>query len=146
VKPSRQIAVFFLLLTFVFLPHLLLGQDKGDSFKPPDTDGLFWGMIKVVSVLVILGVIAFFGKDFLRSRRLGRFKVDEAQRLRVADVCSLGNRQFVFVIECGEERHLVGSSSDGVRYLSQLNDAPVKSFESELESEIQSSGQKEKQT
>ena len=147
-KVCRQIAGALFLLTLVFSTSLLLGEDPVKSLPgvPEEaTDQLMWAVLKVVGFLLLLGAVAFFANDFFRGRRLGRFKVGKEKRLRVADVCALGNRQFVFVIECGGQRHLLGGGGDGVRYLSRLPNEPEESFESKLETELKSNDEEEAQ-
>ena len=101
------------------------------------TNSILW----VVGVLLLFGALAYFLSDFVRNRRLGPVRKGRAQRLRVADVCALGNRQFVFVIECGEERHLVGAWTNGIRHLSRLPTNVEESFETKLDAEIKSCDQ-----
>ena len=147
-KVCRQIAVALFLLTLVFSPSLLLGEDPVKSLPGvPEKAGdqLMWAVLKVVGFLMLLGAIAFFANDFFRGRRLGRFKTGKERRLRVADVCALGNRQFVFVIECGGQRHLLGGGGDGVRYLSRLPDEPEESFDSKLETKLKADAEEDAQ-
>jgi flagellar biogenesis protein FliO len=146
VKVSRQLAVAFFFLTSVLSSSLLWGDDPLKSLPGTSEDAgdqLMWAVLKVVGFLLLLGAIAFFANDFFRGRRLGRFKIGREKRLRVADVCALGNRQFVFVIECGGQRHLLGGGGDGVRYLSRLPDEPGESFETKLDAEIHSNAEKD---
>ena len=145
-KASRQIAVFLLLLTFLLSPILLLGDGSAKSLpgvSEEASDKFMLGVLKVVGLLLLLGTMAYFATDFFRNRRLGRFKGDKSKRLRVADVCALGNRQFVFVIECEGQRHLVGAWTSGIRYLSRLPSEMEESFEGHLDSQIQSDDDEE---
>tara|TARA_Y100001934_G_scaffold279403_1_gene383086 strand:+ start:15813 stop:16256 length:444 start_codon:yes stop_codon:yes gene_type:complete len=146
VKVSRQIAVFLLLLTLALSPPLLLGDLSAKSLPGVSEeagDKFFLGVLKVVGLLMLLGAMAYFATDFFRNRRLGRFKGDRSKRLRVADVCALGNRQFVFVIECEGQRHLVGAWTTGIRYLSPLPGTTDASFENQLSSQMQSVDEEE---
>lgn len=145
-KLSRQIAVFLLLLASVLSPILLLGDTPVKSLPGVSEeagDKFFLGVLKVVGLLMLLGAMAYFATDFFRNRRLGRFKGDRSKRLRVADVCALGNRQFVFVIECEGERHLVGAWTTGIRYLSPLSGTAEASFENQLSSHMQTADDEE---
>ena len=145
-KVSRHIAVFLFLLTLVFSPTLLFGEASVKSLpgvSEEASDQLLWGVVKVVGFILLLGAAAFFATDFFRNRRLGRFSGDKTKRLRVADVCALGNRQFVFVIECGEERHLVGAWTNGIRYLSRLSSDSGASFEEQLETQVRASDEED---
>ena len=142
----RQIAALFFLLTLALAAPLLFGEDATEAvfFASTDkVDKLTNGILWVVGFLLLLGVVAYFLSDFVRNRRLGPLKRGRAKRLRVADVCALGNRQFVFVIECGGERHLVGAWTNGVRYLSRLPSDSEDPFETKLDVELQSSDQED---
>ena len=54
-----------------------------------------------------------------------------ARLLKVSEVASLGERRFVAVVQCGEERFLIGGAGASVNLLSRLQ-APT-GFSAELE-------------
>ena len=130
-KACRQIAAaLFLLLTLAFLPASLCGEDFSPTVLANAVEWPKW--LTVLGVLLLLGSVAYFLSSFVRNRRFGPLNKDSAKRLRVAEVCALGNRQFVFVIECAGERHLVGAWTNGIRYLSPLPKESEESFEAKL--------------
>jgi len=146
VSHRRQIAALFFLLTFALAPPLFSGEDTTQQvvFASTDVvDKLTNGILWVVGFLLLLGAVAYFLSDFVRNRRLGPLKRGKEKRLRVADVCALGNRQFVFVIECGEERHLVGAWTNGIRHLSRLPRDSEEPFETKLDVELQSTAEED---
>ena len=138
----RQIAALFFLITLALSPCLLFGEGAPESMFilagagiDETTNRILW----IVGALLLFGAVAFFLSDFVRNRRLGPLRRGRVQRLRVADVCALGNRQFVFVIECGEERHLIGAWANGIRHLSRLpSNVEEEPFEEQLAAELKS--------
>ena len=130
-KACRQnAAALFLLLTLALLPTSLFGEVLSRTVLANAVGWPKW--LTVLGALLLLGSVAYFLSTFVRNRRFGPLNKDSAKRLKVAEVCALGNRQFVFVIECSGERHLVGAWANGIRYLSRLPKDSEESFEDKL--------------
>ncbi|MFP6900662.1 MAG: flagellar biosynthetic protein FliO [Opitutales bacterium] len=135
-KVCRQIAaLLFLLPTLALSPVLLCGDDfaRADVLLASEPQFEWPKWLTIVGALLLLGTVAYFLSTFVRNRRFGPFKRAGSKRLRVAEVCALGNRQFVFVIECAGERHLVGAWTNGIRHLSRLPKDSEESFEAKLD-------------
>ena len=95
--------------------HVLLSGET-QAFQPSGE----WLWIKVIFFLVTLSVIAFLIKRLNSSgdKLLGNRK---AGTIRVTETCSLGNRNFLIVAQCDDERHLLGVGPNFCHYLTKLS-------------------------
>jgi flagellar biosynthetic protein FliO len=77
-------------------------------------------MLRVLGALIVVFAV-FFGLLWLYRnwqrvlKRTGRLPL-----LNIVEARSLGNRHTLYVVACGEERFLIGSSPTGLNLLSQL--------------------------
>ena len=76
--------------------------------------------IKVVLFLLVLVVIAFFVRRFSNSE-LKIYGKPRDGRIRVSETCSLGNKNYLIVAQCDQERHLLGVGPNFCQYLTKLN-------------------------
>jgi flagellar biogenesis protein FliO len=76
--------------------------------------------IKVVLFLLVLVFIAFLVRRFTDpgSRIYGKPRVG---RIRISETCSLGNKNYLIVAQCDQERHLLGVGPNFCQYLTKLN-------------------------
>ena len=95
--------------------HVLLSGETID-FQPSSE----WLWFKVILFLIVLSVIAFLIKRFNRTgeQLIGN---RNAGRIRVTETCSLGNRNFLIVAQCDEERHILGVGPNFCQYLTKLS-------------------------
>jgi flagellar biogenesis protein FliO len=100
-----------------------------------DAEMLFlW--LKVFGFSGLLCASAYFLSHYSKKKRLG-LNMTKSEKILVAETCSLGNRQFLMVAQCGKERHLLGVSPSSINHLAKLEDvaAPKSSSSNETISE-----------
>lgn len=86
-----------------------------------DSEMLFlW--FKVFGFIGLLCASAYFLSHYSKKKRLG-LNMTKSEKILVAETCSLGNRQFLMVAQCGKERHLLGVSPSSINHLAKLEDA-----------------------
>ena len=72
--------------------------------------------LKVIAFLCILGALGFFISRFNKNKIINS-QIKGDGRIRIADSCSLGNRQYLVIAQCDKDRFLLGEETGG-------NDAP----------------------
>lgn len=76
--------------------------------------------IKVVLFLLVLVFISFLVRRFSSSGLKTNGKPRDG-RIRVSETCSLGNKNYLIVAQCDQERHLLGVGPNFCQYLTKLN-------------------------
>ena len=85
-----------------------------------DAEMLFlW--LKVFGFIGLLCASAYFLSYYSKKKRLG-LNMTKSEKILVAETCSLGNRQFLMVAQCGKERHLLGVSPSSINHLAKLEE------------------------
>ena len=101
-----------------------------------DSDMLFlW--FKVFGFIGLLCASAYFLSLYAKKRRFG-IGHNNSEKILIAETCSLGNRQFLMVAQCGQERHLLGVSPSSINHLAKLGDSatPETQDSSDIENDI----------
>lgn len=75
--------------------------------------------IKVVLFLLVLVFIAFLVRRFSNSGSRIYGKPRDG-RIRVSETCSLGNKNYLIVAQCDQDRHLLGVGPNFCQYLTKL--------------------------
>ena len=77
-------------------------------------------------VIGFLGILAAGGYFLTQQNKKRRFKSSFRgnEKVIVSDTCPLGNRQFLVVAECGNEKFLLGVSPSNVSHLATLSQLP----------------------
>ncbi len=105
--------------------NAMLGQQLASTIPQSysDSDMLFlW--LKVFGFIGLLCASAYFLSIYSKKRRMG-MNFSKSEKILVAETCSLGNRQFLMVAQCGDERHLLGVSPNSINHLAKLGDSSV---------------------
>jgi flagellar biogenesis protein FliO len=76
--------------------------------------------IKVVLFLLVLVFIAFLVRRFTDSGSRIYGKPRDG-RIRISETCSLGNKNYLIVAQCDQERHPLGVGPNFCQYLTKLN-------------------------
>jgi flagellar biogenesis protein FliO len=77
--------------------------------------------LKVFGFIGLLCASAYFLSIYSKKKRMG-MNFSKSDKILVAETCSLGNRQFLMVAQCGDERHLLGVSPNSINHLAKLGD------------------------
>ena len=83
---------------------------------PVNTDSLW---IRVIAFLFVLGLCAFFITRF-NKKRLSVSAVRGDGKIRIADTCPLGNKQYLVIAQCDQEKFLLGVSPNGFHHITNL--------------------------
>lgn len=133
--PRPALPAWFLttsLPVFTTLAHATEGAPAG---APGSGSGdLLYLWVKVIAFLALLGAGAVLLNHYVRKKRPGMTTAVGAGRIHLADVRSLGNRQYLAVAQFGRERHLLGVTPSAINHLSRLGDAETVEAESEKSS------------
>lgn len=108
------------------------GEGAPDGGSASGGGDLLFLWVKVIAFLALLGAGAILLNHYVRKRRPGMTTASGSGRIHLADVRSLGNRQYLAVAQFGRERHLLGVTPTAINHLSRLGDAEEVSFEEAL--------------
>ena len=86
------------------------------AYEPINTDSLW---IRVVAFLFVLGLCAFFLTRF-NKKRITVSSANGDGKIRIADTCPIGNKQFLIIAQCDHERFLLGVSPSGFSHITNL--------------------------
>ena len=75
--------------------------------------------LKVIAFLCILGAIGFFITRFNKNKIINSQMKGDG-RIRIADSCSLGNRQYLVIAQCDKDRFLLGIGPNSFQNLAKL--------------------------
>ena len=78
--------------------------------------------LKVIAFLCILGAIGFFITRFNKNKIINSQMKGDG-RIRIADSCSLGNRQYLVIAQCDKDRFLLGIGPNSFQNLAKLPQA-----------------------
>ena len=79
---------------------------------------LIW--VKVLGFLLVLGIIAFFIRKYNSSEYLNKKRVP-GRKIFISDTCPLGNKNYLIVAQCDNDRHLIGVGPNFCQYLTKLS-------------------------
>ena len=79
---------------------------------------LVW--VKVFGFLLLLGIIAFFIRKYNSSEHLNKKRVP-GKKIFISDTCPLGNKNYLIVAQCDNDRHLIGVGPNFCQYLTKLS-------------------------
>lgn len=97
-------------------PTLTLFLASQDGNVQSSSDHLW---IKVVLFLLVLVFISFLVRRFSNSG-LKIYGKPRDGRIRVSETCSLGNKNYLIIAQCDQERHLLGVGPNFCQYLTKL--------------------------
>ena len=88
--------------------------------SPSDTivGDLIW--VKVLGFLLVLGIIAFFIRKYNSSEYLNKKRVP-GRKIFISDTCPLGNKNYLIVAQCDNDRYLIGVGPNFCQYLTKLS-------------------------
>ena len=90
----------------------------------PDSASTLGSLFRLLgSLCVVLGIL-FVGVWLLRHWQRLASKNGARPALRVVESRSLGQRQSLYIVECGDQRFLIGGSPSGLNLLSTLSAVP----------------------
>ena len=75
--------------------------------------------LKVIAFLCILGALGFFISRFNKNKIINS-QIKGDGRIRIADSCSLGNRQYLVIAQCDKDRFLLGVGPNCFQNLAKL--------------------------
>lgn len=84
-----------------------------------DTGRLFFRMMLSVGIVIGLGAAAWY----LSRRVLPRMAHPAGREIRIVETACLGPRKAIHVVEVGNRRLLIGSTSESITMLTPLGDA-----------------------
>ena len=79
---------------------------------------LIW--VKVLGFLLVLGIIAFFIRKYNSSEYLNKKRIP-GKKIFISDTCPLGNKNYLIVAQCDDDRHLIGVGPNFCQYLTKLS-------------------------
>jgi flagellar biosynthetic protein FliO len=95
----------------------------------PDSSATWGSLVRLMGSLCIVLAVLFAGVWFLRYWQRMAARSGARPQLRVVESRSLGQRQAIYLVECGQQRFLIGGSAGGLNLLSALPAAPEASGE-----------------
>jgi flagellar biosynthetic protein FliO len=90
----------------------------------PDSSATVGSLFRLLGALAIVFAILFAGVWLFRNWQRVATKNGHGVGLRVLEAKSLGQRQAIYVVACGEQRFLLGGSPAGIVMLSNLPTVP----------------------
>ena len=77
--------------------------------------------VRVIAFLGILGAGAYFLTQYNRKIRVKTSSPNDS-RLFIADTRAIGNKQYLVVAQYGEDKHLLGVSSNSINHLAKIEE------------------------
>jgi flagellar biosynthetic protein FliO len=113
--------------------YSLSGTDPNYSSGSADTRELFLKMMAAVLLVIVLGVAAIY----VSKKFLPKITNLPGKKIRIVETVHLGPRKTIHLLEVGNHRLLVGSTSDSITALADvtvaLADLPSQDTEEEVE-------------
>ena len=107
-----------------------VGAGAADAFGGVGvTDALGGAGIALTFVVAILAVGAVLYLTYIFSRHLaaGASKAGRSTNIKVVDRVVLGQDRMLLIIKIGEKHYLIGSSTQSINILKELDDKDIKS-------------------
>ena len=101
----------------------MLGQQLASTIPQSYSDSeMLFLWLKVFGFIGLLCASAYFLSIYSKKKRMG-MNFSKSDKILVSETCSLGNRQFLMVAQCGDERYLLGVSPNSINHLAKLGDS-----------------------
>ena len=100
-----------------------LSATDSDSFSLPDSDSseLFYRTMLAVIIVLVLGVSAIY----LTKKLLPKLAHTSGKEIHIVETVHLGPRKSVHLIEIGNQRFLIGSTSENINKLADLTGSSI---------------------
>ena len=99
---------------------MILWLSSISAVQEPSSDpSMLW--VRVIAFLGILGAGAYFLTQYNRKIRVKASNPTDS-RLFIADTRAIGNKQYLVVAQYGEDKHLLGVSSNSINHLAKIDE------------------------
>ena len=88
-------------------------------------------ILPLLFALLAVGAVLYLSYLFSRYLARGTAKLTKSKHIKIVDRVALGQDKMLLVVKVGEKNYLIGSSSQSIRVLTEIDELPEESAQAD---------------